>query len=145
MQFTVPQFIEVEPKVLGPITVRQFLVMLVTVGFLFVFYKLFDFTLFLILGIPTFIFAILIAFAKINGQNFHFFLLNMFITFKKPKIRIWKKIAPMKQVELKKKTKDKPSVAPQKKPILVQGAKLSELSLLVNTGGAYKPKVEEKK
>ena len=47
-QFVVPQFIDVEDKVIGPVTVRQFLILLVGGGVLFIAYRLSDFTLFLI-------------------------------------------------------------------------------------------------
>ncbi len=46
-QYVVPQFITVEDKILGPITVRQFLILLVDTGLMFIFYKIFDFSLFL--------------------------------------------------------------------------------------------------
>ena len=47
-QFTVPQFIDVEDKVIGPITVRQFIILLFGGGFIFIAYRLSDFVLFLI-------------------------------------------------------------------------------------------------
>ena len=46
-QFVIPQFIDVEDKIIGPITVRQFIIMLAGGGLVFISYKLSDFTLFL--------------------------------------------------------------------------------------------------
>ena len=72
-QFTVPQFIDVEDKVFGPITTRQFIILLVASLLTFVFWKLFDVVLF---GIVVFFvdgFAVLLAFMKVRGQFFMFF------------------------------------------------------------------------
>ena len=46
-QFVVPQFIEVEDKILGPITVRQFLIMLIAGILIFIVYRFADTALFL--------------------------------------------------------------------------------------------------
>ena len=43
-QFTVPQFIDVEDKIIGPITTRQFVIMLAGFTLIGISYKLFDFS-----------------------------------------------------------------------------------------------------
>ncbi len=43
-QFTVPQFIDVEDKIIGPLTVRQFLIMLTGFAVIGVSYKFADFS-----------------------------------------------------------------------------------------------------
>jgi adenosylhomocysteinase len=48
-QFTVPQFIDVEDKIFGPITTRQFLILLATGLILFIAFKLADIALFIFL------------------------------------------------------------------------------------------------
>ncbi|MDO8260800.1 MAG: PrgI family protein, partial [Candidatus Magasanikbacteria bacterium] len=88
-QFTVPQFIDVEDKIIGPITVRQFIIMLTGFVFIGIGYKLFDFSLFLVVGILIFGVSGIFAFLKINGMPFHFFILNFVQTFKKPGLRVW--------------------------------------------------------
>ena len=50
-QFTVPQFIDVEDKILGPITVRQFLLLVVGGLIIFAEFKLSDMALFILLAI----------------------------------------------------------------------------------------------
>ena len=47
-RFIVPQFIDAEDKILGPITVRQFIIMIVGGLLIFAAYKLADFGLFLL-------------------------------------------------------------------------------------------------
>lgn len=136
-QYLVPQFIDVEDKILGPITVRQFLILMVTGLILFIAYQLADFTLFLIEAIVIVLLASIVAFYKVNGMPFHFFLLNFIQTFQKPKMRVWDKtyIPPkfkVKKLESKETTEEKP--APKSLP----PSKLSELSLIVNSGGVYR-------
>ena len=79
-QFVVPQFIDVEDKIIGPVTTRQFLILLVGGLMLFIAYKLADTGLFVILLIIIGGFSLVLAFVKINGQAFHYFLLNIIQT-----------------------------------------------------------------
>lgn len=141
-QFIVPQFIEVEDKILGPITVRQFVIMLVDFGMVFLFFKIFDFALFVLAGLPMLGIGFALAFIKINGQPFHFFLLNFAQTLRRPKLRIWDK--NISDAELRfytQRVEAKLPPSPPRKPLL-EASKLAELSLVVNTGGVYKPEEE---
>lgn len=145
LQFTVPQFIDVEDKIIGPITVRQFIIMLVAGFFMFLEYKLSDFALFALLAVITAVVFGALAFIKINGMPFHYFLLNIAQTMKKPAIRIWKR-----EFEKSKTTAQSTKSAldfsspsgPRIKPI--SRSRLAELSLVVDTGGAYEAGEAEK-
>lgn len=135
MRFLVPQFIDVEPKVFGPVTVRQFIVCIVGVMVMFVTYKLSDFSLFLLLGILEFMLFGTIAFLKINGQPFHFFFLNVVQTFKKPTARIWMKQDVEIREEKEGEKEPEEEFAYRRE---LPSSRLSEISMIVNTGGAYK-------
>ena len=138
-QFVVPQFIDVEDKIFGPITVRQFIIILVTGGLVFLFFKIFDFALFILTGLPMLGFGFVLAFVKINGQPFHFFLLNFVQTFRRPKLKVWNK--ELSDGDLRgiiKAPVAKPPILPPKKAPL-ESSRLTELSLIVNTGGVYQP------
>lgn len=134
-QFLVPQFIDVEPKIFGPISLRQFLVIVVGIISSVMAFKFADISLFILEFIIIVGITILFAFIKVNGQLFHFFLLNIFEFFLGSNIRVWKKEeqhfnALIDHVSDEKKTsteKDK-----------VSESKLSQLSLVLDTGGAYK-------
>lgn len=132
--FLVPQFIDIETKIIGPITTRQFVIMLVSGMIDFIFYKLFYFQTFVVLAlINTSIFGIF-AFFKVNGMPFHFFVLNLVQTFKRPFLRVWAKeeitaLPKEEKAEVKKEYLKKPPL---------EGSRLSSLSLVVNTGGAFK-------
>jgi len=84
-QFTVPQFIDVEDKIIGPITVRQFIIMLTGAIIDAICYKLADFSLFVTLTVLIMGSSLIIAFLRINGRPFHFFIFNFFETLKKTK------------------------------------------------------------
>lgn len=141
-QFVVPQFIDVEDKIIGPITVRQFIIILVGAGFIFVAYKLADFALFLLEMVAILAITFGFAFIKINGRPVHYFLLNVFQTSKRPKLRVWQKL--LSRAELKGYIKTKiPELPPQiKKKNKVRASRLAELSLIVDTGGIYQGEKE---
>lgn len=137
-QFVIPQFIDVEDKIIGPITARQFIILLAVTIILFILYKLFTFIYFLVLAMPIFGLGVVLAFVKINGQPFHYFLLNLIQTLRRPALRIWNKELSTDEVRkyLKKEEVKIAVPRPVKEPIVA--TKLSELSLIVNTGGVYK-------
>ncbi|HDQ22490.1 MAG TPA: PrgI family protein [Candidatus Uhrbacteria bacterium] len=133
-QFMVPQFIDVESKIIGPITTRQFLILMVAGMLDFIFYKVFYFNTFVVVAlIVTGIFGV-IAFVKVNGMPFHYFFLNLVQTLNRPRLRIWCKeevaaLPSEEKAEVKKEFIAKPFI-PQ--------SRLTSLSLIVNTGGVYR-------
>ncbi len=137
-QFVVPQFIDVEDKILGPITTRQFVILLVVALLLFIFYKLMTFIYFVLFGLSTFALGVVLAFVKINGQPFHYFLLNLFQTFRRPKLRIWNKELADEELRRYLKKEEVKVVVPKPVKEPLTATRLSELSLIVNTGGVYR-------
>ena len=138
-QFVVPQFIDVEDKIFGPITVRQFLILLGDGLLIFVIFKFADFALFVFLTALLGGMGLVLAFVKINGQTFHYFLLNIFQTSRRPSLRVWRKFYTKETLNyLRKQGTDIeiPEVA-AKKPAGRQH--IRDLALIVNTGGFYKP------
>ncbi len=136
-QFVVPQFIDVEDKIIGPITVRQFIIMLVGGGLIFIAYKLADFALFLLEGSVIALITFIIAFIKINGRPIHYFLLNLTQTSMRSRLRIWQKA--FSAAELKNLSQNKEAELTVQIPHKnrVRASRLAELSLIVDTGGIY--------
>ncbi len=134
-QFTVPQFIDVEPKIIGPITIRQFLIFLATALIIFLFYKIFDFTAFIFSSVILFVIAAVFAFFKINGRPFHYFILSLIQTIKRPSLRIWDHKSNFFNKEETKETKYEKMLPPDK---YFSKERLAELSLIVDTKGRYK-------
>lgn len=138
-QFTVPQFIDVEDKIIGPITARQFIIMLSGSLLVAICYKLLDFTSFLTIGIIIMGACGVLAFFKVNGMPFHFFILNFFQTLARPGLRIWDNTAVQQNlgVEVKQpESKNAPGPLPARRANTA--SRLSELSLIVDTRGAFR-------
>ena len=138
-QFVVPQFIDVEDKIFGPVTTRQFLILLVAGLFLFIAFKLADTALFIFFLATLGSFSLILAFVKINGQAFHYFLLNLFQTLRRPSRRIWYKMDTDDELEILRKIE---KVDLPEKAVSVPSlsySRLRDLTLAVNTGGYYKP------
>lgn len=138
-QFVVPQFIDVEDKIFGPITARQFVILLAAGLTIFVAYKFADLALFIFLLALIGGTALILAFVKINGQAFHYFVLNIIQTLRRPSLRIWNKVYNKTDLLL---LQEEAKVAV---PEIVKHipklsySRIRDLSLVVNTGGYYKP------
>ncbi len=135
-QFVVPQFIDVEAKIIGPITAPQFLILLAATLVIALCYRLLHFTPFLIITIIIVVLAGTFAFAKVNGRPFHYFVLNLLQTTRRPRTRVWNhKIIINEQAE---------KVSIQKidyKPLAkreYKKSRLAEISLIVDTSGKYR-------
>ncbi len=140
MQFVVPQFIDNESKVIGPISVRQFIILLATAGLLYVEFELFSFAVFAVLGILTVTTGGVFAFVKVNSQPFHIFLLGLIQTLKRPRLAVWRREVKSHTVEKRgrKDKKDKKDDPFTPKPDVTQ-SHLAELALIADTQGKYTP------
>lgn len=134
-QFVVPQFLDVEAKIIGPLTVRQFLTFMVGAGLIFIVFKLASFWAAAIEGLLIFALTGTFAFLKINGRPFHYFLLNMIQTLRRPTMKVWNKEVTGGKIR-EEKEKAPPPPPPMKQH--VTASRLSELSLVVDTGGTYR-------
>jgi hypothetical protein len=136
-QFLVPQFIDVEDKIIGPITTRQFVLILAAILLTFIFYKLLAFLYFVFVGFITLAIFAILAFAKVNGRPVHFFLLNFIQTTKRPGLRVWNRETYVRDVKKVEKGKDEDVVVETEQKEAVSGSHLRDLTLVINTGGVY--------
>lgn len=70
MRFTVPQFIEIEDKIFGPLTWKQFLYVGGGFGMSIVLFMVAPFPIFLLFGVPIAILASALAFFPVNNRPF---------------------------------------------------------------------------
>ncbi len=92
MKFQVPQFIEVEDKIFGPLTFKQFAYLIGGAGLCFVIYHfLGNLYLSIIFMAPVAALAAALAFYKYNGKPFIFVVESAFKYFFGNKLYIWKK------------------------------------------------------
>ena len=141
-KFIVPQFIDKEDQILGPVTVRQFLICLAAVFAIFIENVIFQFAYFLMLAMVTAAAAGIFAFVKINGQPFHIFFINFLQTSLRPSLRAWNKNLLDEEVKQYLKTAAPEVVLPRPSKERPVSVRLRDLSLVVNTGGVYKPEDE---
>lgn len=90
MQYQTPQFIEVEDKIFGPLTAKQFFYVAGGIGLIFLMYVFFQLWAVIILGIPVGAFSLSLAFLKINGIPFPKVLSNFIGHTSQQKLYIWK-------------------------------------------------------
>jgi hypothetical protein len=91
MRFEVPQFIEIEDKIFGPLTWRQFLYLGGGVGMGVVLFFTTPFIVFLILGLPLALLAGALSFYPVNSRPFSFFLEAIFGYLRGHKLYLWKR------------------------------------------------------
>ncbi len=92
MRFQVPQFIEVEDKIFGPLTVKQFIYLAGGAGLSFIIYTYLPFFLAILVIIPVAALAIALALYKVNNRAFIFVIEAAFKYLLASKLYIWKKM-----------------------------------------------------
>jgi hypothetical protein len=92
MQFQVPQFIEVEDKIFGPLTIKQFVYLAGGTGLCVLIYFILPLFIGIFLMIPVIGFSLGLAFYKINNKPFIFVLEAAVMYFLHSKLYIWKKM-----------------------------------------------------
>jgi len=131
-QYQVPQFIEVEDRIIGSLTLKQFLYLAFAGAILFVLWFLFNFYIWIIVALPIAVLAAAFAFLKINDRPFVYFFLAIVKYFTKPKLYIFSsapKEAPKEQMS-KKKEAESPKIIENK----ITPSKLKELALKLDAG-----------
>ncbi|MEK7130650.1 MAG: PrgI family protein [Patescibacteria group bacterium] len=141
-QFVVPQFIDIENKIFGPVTARQFVLLIIWGVLEFGAFKIFDTVPFVIATILMGLFFAPMAFYKPNGKPFHYFLLAVYKAKTRPDIRVWHnhdilmaspEIKSNREMrDAKRKETERQFSEKRTKP-----SRLSELSLIADTGGIY--------
>src|SRR5579863_7552446 len=89
-QYQVPQFIEVEDKIFGPLTLKQFIYLAGGAGLSLMFFTLLPIYLALLFIIPVMAFAASLAFFKVNGRPFIVSVEHAFGYFFGTKLYLWK-------------------------------------------------------
>ncbi len=107
MQFQVPQFIDVEDKIFGPFTFKQFIYLLGGAGGSFALYKLLPIYIALPIILPLAGLALALTFYKVNNRPFINILESGFNFYISSRLYIWKQRKPeKKKVEDKKPEND---------------------------------------
>jgi hypothetical protein len=91
MRFQIPQFIDVEDKIFGPFTLKQFIYLAGGAAVAVVGTTFFGLFFGLLVTSPIVILALALAFYKVNNRPFIFVMESAFKYFLKDKLYIWQK------------------------------------------------------
>lgn len=91
MRHQVPQFIEVEDKIVGPLTITQFIFLAGGVGFLVAMWLVLPAWAAILLGAPVALFGVALAFYKVNDRPFIYALQHGLEFSVNNKLYIWDK------------------------------------------------------
>jgi len=134
-QYKVPLDIEAEDKILGPLSLRQFIYVIIGLLWAGLMWLLFSkiIVLMIVLIVPITGFFLLLGFGRRQEQNFESYFVAVLQYFVVPRIRVWDK--DLTQVELVKKIDIAPEVIPLKN---INMGSLKQLALIMDTHGAQK-------
>ncbi len=134
-QYKVPQDVEAEDKILGPLSIRQFIYVIIGLGWGVLMWRLlaFNVVIMIITIVPITGFFLLLGFGRRQEQSFenYFVALVRFVTI--PRIRVWDK--DLLQEELIKEAIKVPEVIITKN---VSRGSLAQLALIMDTHGVQK-------
>ena len=120
MRFAVPQFIDVEDKIFGPLTFKQFVYLVGGAGLAYILWRTLPAFIAILLILPVGGFAFALAFVKVNNKHFLDIVEAAVNYFLRDKLYLWKK-------ELKKKKAEEADAAKKKEPVFIP--KISESKL----------------
>ena len=122
MEFQVPQFIEVEDKIFGPFSFKQFIYLFGGAGLIFIIYVSMPLYIAIFLIVPVGVFAAALAFYKVNDRPFILVVESAFKYAFSHKLFIWKK-TPKKKSKKKEEVKKEGFIVPR-----LSDSKLRDLS-----------------
>ena len=125
MRYQVPQFIEVEDKIIGPLTIKQFIYLVGGFGMAFIIYTYLPIYIAVIPMALVVALGLALAFYKINNKPFIDFLEAAFLYYTKQNLYIWKKEEKVAKKQAG--AEENPKVAEVYVPRL-SNSKLKELS-----------------
>ena len=91
-QFQVPQFIDIEDRIVGPLTLKQFLYLLGAAGVTLLGWFWLNLVLFAIITVPLAALFLAMAFLKVNGVPFPTVFVNALNYYLKPRLYLWQHV-----------------------------------------------------
>src|SRR5437868_3830106 len=125
MKYQVPQFIEIEDKIIGPLTLKQFVYLAGGAGMSFIVYTYVYFYIAMVLIAGIIFLSLALAFYKVNNKPFIDLLESAFLYYTKQNLYIWKK----QEKEITAKPENHPSQTPKQVYVpKLSDSKLKDLS-----------------
>ncbi len=128
MQFKVPQFLEIEDKIFGPFTFREFVYLAGGAGICFMLYKLMGFIFGAIPILAVAGFSLALTFYKPNNKPFLSLLESGFKYLLQSKLYIWRRQVSRKQKEQAKMKSGEKGQSLEYVPARLNSSKLRDLA-----------------
>lgn len=135
MNFTVPQFIEEETKLIGPLSFRQIIFIGIAIGIsVIAYFSVSNFFIFILISAISIGTGTILALLKINRTPLPILIKNFFLFSFKPKIYLWQK-SKEQQVSPIKKEPIKTDILKEKKPpvSLSKRSRIQDLSIEISS------------
>ena len=133
MLFSVPQYIDVEDKIAGPLTAKQFLWMLGMGAILIVLWNIFEQGVFFVIAVPVCLTFAALAFYKPQGVHLVTFIGYGLSFLLQPKIYVWRRMTDKENKRGKKKKEFKSQF--YKKSSSVNAQDISALASALDSEG----------
>ncbi|PIR99089.1 hypothetical protein COT87_01310 [Candidatus Collierbacteria bacterium CG10_big_fil_rev_8_21_14_0_10_44_9] len=151
MPAKIPQDVTREDRLVGPLTLKQFLYVLAGASIIFIAYQYYALQYlylieFAVISLIVGSFTIAFAFSKVNGQPFGIFIANLFKFWLADKQRIWHKEPREKVATIKvsaEDLKDTKSELQERKQGKEVQSQLEKLSRVLDAGGTIKPEYQD--
>ncbi len=91
MRFQVPQFIDIEDKIFGPLTIKQFIYIAGGAGLCFILFRFLPLIIVIPVGVVIIGFSFGLAFYKINNKPLIYVIQSAFGYYVSSKLYLWKK------------------------------------------------------
>ncbi len=140
MQYSVPQFIDVEDKIVGPFTGKQALFLIVGFGVLLILFTFLNFFIFIIMAIPVIVISLAMAFWRPKGFSISQWISNIINFYTTSHLYVWSREPDsrmFKQTQRKQAAKEAQSVP-------VSRNRIKELAWLLDTSTSVNMPYEAK-
>lgn len=136
--YNVPQFIDTEDKIVGPLTAKQLGWLFGAGAILMILWNFLDFAFFILAGLFVLVIFGAFAFYRPNGQSFLKFIISIIFFGFRPKIYVWKRDGQIK-LAIKKSVAKKTETGEKIRKKSLNQAKIEEISsLLDNSTNSWK-------
>lgn len=131
MQYSVPQFVDIEDKIIGPLTLKQFLILVAGALVCFFLWTIFGgpSIFFFLFALPTMGLFAMIAFGKFNGRPLMSNLDNMYKFYSRPRFRVFIKSSEKTLAMVKKQA---PAPQPERPDSRAVSSRLKRLAYLLD-------------
>jgi len=130
MLFNIPQFIDKEDKIVGPLTAKQLGWMFGAGGVMLLLWALLDITAFILSSIPVMVIFGALAFYRPNNMSLIAFLFSSIQFFFRPKMYVWKRVP---EIVALKKPSHKKVKAISRDTRIVNNDRIEEISHLLDS------------